>query len=33
MAEEQAKEHNMMVANALKAILKQECESGIYPLL
>jgi hypothetical protein len=33
MAEEQAKEQNTMVANALKAILKRECESGIYPLL
>jgi hypothetical protein len=33
MAEEQAKEQNMTVANALKAILKREHESGIYPLL
>jgi hypothetical protein len=33
MAEEQAKEQNTSVANALKAILKQEQETGIYPLL
>jgi hypothetical protein len=33
MAEEQAKEQNTTVANALKAILKRERESGIYPLL
>jgi hypothetical protein len=33
MAEEQEKEQNTTVANALKAILKRERESGIYPLL
>jgi alpha-galactosidase/6-phospho-beta-glucosidase family protein len=33
MAEEQAKEQNTSVANALKAILKQERDSGIFPLL
>lgn len=33
MAEEQAKEQNTTVANALKAILKRERGSGIYPLL
>jgi hypothetical protein len=33
MAEEQAKEQNTMVANALAAILKGERESGIYALL
>jgi hypothetical protein len=30
MAEEQAKEQNTLVANALKAILKQKRESGIF---
>jgi hypothetical protein len=33
MAEEQAKEQNTSVANELKAILKRECDSGIFPLL
>jgi hypothetical protein len=33
MAEEQAKEQNTTVAKALKAILKQEQVTGIYPLL
>jgi hypothetical protein len=33
MAEEQAKLHNTSTANALKAILKREQESGMYPLL
>jgi hypothetical protein len=33
MAKEQAKEQNTSVANALKAILKQKRESGIFPLL
>jgi hypothetical protein len=33
MAEEQAKEQNTSVANALKAILKRAQETGIYPLL
>jgi hypothetical protein len=33
MAEEQAKEQNTSVANALKAILKWERESGIFLLL
>ena len=33
MAEEQAKEQNTSVANALKAILKRERDSGIFPLL
>jgi hypothetical protein len=33
MAKEQAREQNMTVANALKAILKRERKLGIYPLL
>ena len=33
MADEQAKEQNTSVANALKAILKREQEAGIYPAL
>jgi hypothetical protein len=33
MAKEQAKEQNTTVANALKAILKRERQSGIYPFL
>jgi hypothetical protein len=33
MAKEQAKLHNTSTANALKAIFKQEQESGMYPLL
>jgi hypothetical protein len=33
MAKEQAKEQNTSVANAIKAILKRERESGIFPLL
>jgi hypothetical protein len=33
MSEEQAKEQNTSVADAIKAILKQEQETGIYPLL
>ncbi len=33
MANEQAKLHNASTANALKAILKWEQESGMYPLL
>jgi hypothetical protein len=33
MAKEQAKEQNTLVANAFKAILKQERESGIFLLL
>jgi hypothetical protein len=33
MAKEQAKEQNTSVANALRAILKQKRESGIFPLL
>jgi hypothetical protein len=33
MAKEQAKEQNTSVANALKAILKWEHESGIFLLL
>jgi hypothetical protein len=33
MAKEQAKEQNTSVANALKAILKRERKSGIFPLL
>jgi hypothetical protein len=31
MAEEQAKEQNTSVANALKAILKRERDLGIFP--
>jgi hypothetical protein len=33
MAEEQAEKNNTSTANALKAILRQEQESGMYPLL
>jgi hypothetical protein len=33
MAEEQAEKNNTSTANALKAILKCEQESGMYPLL
>jgi hypothetical protein len=33
MAKEQAKEQNTLVANALKAILKWERDSGIFLLL
>jgi hypothetical protein len=32
MAKEHAKEQNTSIANALKAILKWECDSGIFPL-
>jgi hypothetical protein len=33
MAKEQAKDQNTLVANALKVILKRECDSGIFHLL